>query len=121
MSFPITYQQFNSTATLTANLSGTGLAVKDSGRLDAAERSFIDQGGKRHDELFCHGYLVNSGNEAFTVGTLVNSNSAEFSTTVFPATTDAYKTVQPGGTSCYIQITLLLRQPALERATFSSR
>jgi hypothetical protein len=98
-SFPVTYAN-SSTATFTANLSGTGLAEVDAAVLTPPSASFLDQ-AVGTTQNFGSVYLNNNGNQAFTVGTLVNTNSAEFSA----ATDGCSGVIVAVGSSCSVYLT----------------
>jgi len=80
INFPVTYAN-NATATLTAALSGTGTALVDGVVLTPPNASFIDQAVGTTSPQYSTVYLNNNGNQPFTVGTLTNSNSTEFTFT----------------------------------------
>lgn len=79
ISFPVTYAN-SSTTSITGNLSGTGVAEKDSVNLVPSNLTFIDQAVGTTTPYVSTTFLVNSGNQPLTVATLTNTNTAEFST-----------------------------------------
>ncbi len=78
ITFPVTYGNATMT-TFTGTLSGTGAAEIDAAVLTPPSASYLDQVVGTVSAVNIY-YLRNNGNQPFNVGTLVNSNSAEFST-----------------------------------------
>jgi Abnormal spindle-like microcephaly-assoc'd, ASPM-SPD-2-Hydin/Beta-propeller repeat len=100
MSFPVTYFN-NTTATFTENLSGIGGAEVDSAVLTPPNASFVDQAvGTTAYPITV--YLNNSGNQPFNVGTLTNTNVAEFSTAGYDGCSG---TTVPVGSYCSLGVT----------------
>ena len=104
INFPVTYSN-SSTATITGNITGTGVAEKNSAVLTPPNGAFIDQVVGLTDSYNVSAYLNNSGNQPFTVGSLTNTNSTEFSTAGSVGGYDGCSgvTVQPGG-NCQINV-----------------
>jgi beta-lactam-binding protein with PASTA domain len=102
ISFPVTYAN-STTATLTGNLSGTGVAEVDASVLTPPNASFIDEvvGTTESSSAI---YLNNNGNRPFTVGTLTNTNSAEFSTSANGGADTCSGATVAVASSCYIYV-----------------
>ncbi len=112
LKFPVTYAN-NTTANLTANLAGTGLAEKNSAVVTPTAASFVDQTVGIQTAYNVAISLTNSGNVAFTVGTLTGTNTivgasgtGEFSASPANNGSDGCsgQTVQPGST-CNVYVT----------------
>ena len=112
LSFPVTYAN-NSTATVTAALTGTGVAEKDSAVANPVTVSFVDTAVGTTSTFTYTVLLTNSGNRPFTVNTLTGTNAqvgavatGEFSAKAANGGTDTCSgaTVQPGS-NCYLYVT----------------
>jgi hypothetical protein len=104
ITFPVTYND-STQASFTANLSGTGVAEIDTLVLTPPNVTFIDQVVGTTSSSADLVRLNNTGNQPFTVGTLSNTNSAEFSLAATNGGADSCsgQVVAPAG-SCYIYI-----------------
>ena len=116
VSFPVTYSN-STTATLTANLSGNGVAEKDSAVLTPPNASFVDQTVGVVTTYSIPVSLVNSGNQPFNVGTLSSggTNPGDFARTS-DGCTGASVTV---ASSCSIRLTFTPGAGGARSATIS--
>jgi len=113
LSFPITYAS-GGTATVTASLTGTGVAEVNSAVMQPGNGLFVDQTVGVQSLYVVTLYLVNRGNLAFKVNTVVgvntivdNSTPGEFSAESAQGGYDGCSgaTVQPNTGSCQMNVT----------------
>jgi len=114
LNIPVTYTG-GSTATFTANLSGTGIAEVNSAILEPGNGTFVDQTVGVVTNYTVTLYLVNQGNQPFKVGTLTGVNTivgssnptgAEFSTSGTQGGSDGCTGQQVAATTGYCAVSV---------------
>ena len=129
LKIPVTYTG-GTTASFTANFTGTGVAEVNSAVLQPGNGSFVDQTVGVQSPYTVLIYLVNQGNLPFKVGTLTGTNAAvgvtttgEFSAQSAQGGTDGCSgpTVRRIPAPAICTSRLRLRLPAPGRALSTSR